>query len=336
MVRQGRAVRKKLARKLAKKPATKRAKKPATKRAKKSATKLAKKPATKLAKAAAKKPTRKTAKKKPAATRHQPAATKPKRLAGTKPRPVAKNRRPSANPTRRAKPGQRSERDTEKLAAATHQVLNRTWSSWGALETDVIAHAINPSLMGGPRWPGMRQAYRVAHSRDLVLIASDGLADPYDPGEGPEDTNGLGLEMFAVTDDDIAHEGEHGVVRYGATWLHDLVFQCSHLAARHGQLGELIDELGAVSTEADDVSIPASHAGRFVNPEGRVGVLLSPGFGSLPPRVDGPLGPIRLVRVHLLTLEELSYVLEGGDAARTKLAAKLAREPTRLDRPSFV
>jgi hypothetical protein len=319
MARYGGAARKKPARKLAKKPAKKLAKKPAKKLAKRTAKKLLKKSG-----------------KKPAAKKRQPPTTKPKRLGGAKPTPVAKKRRSIAKPGRSEKPGQRSERATEKLADATHQVMKRTWSSWGALETDVIAHAINPSLMGGPRWPGMRQAYRVAHSKDLVLIASDGLADPYDPGEGPEDTNGLGLEMFAVTDDDIAREGEQGVGRYGATWLHDLVFQCSHLAASHGQLGELIDELGAVSTEASDVNIPASHTERFVNPEGRVGVLLSPGFGSLPPRVDGPLGPIRLVRVHLLTLEELSYVLEGGDAARTKLAAKLARVPTRLDRLSFV
>ena len=196
-----------------------------------------------------------------------------------------------AKPKQNARSEQRSEKATEKLAAATHAVLERTWSSWGALETDVIAHAINPSLMGGPRWPGMRQAYRVAQSGELVLIASDGLSDPYDPGEGPEDVNGLGLEMFAVTDDDVAREGEHGVMRYGATWLHDLVFHCAHLAASHGQLGELIDELGSVSTEVYDVQIPSSHAARFVNSQGRVGVLLSPGFGSLPLRADGPLGP---------------------------------------------
>ena len=142
-----------------------------------------------------------------------------------------------AKPKQNARSEQRSEKATEKLAATTHAVLERTWSSWGALETDVIAHAINPSLMGGPRWPGMRQAYRVAQSGELVLIASDGLSDPYDSGEGPEDVNGLGLEMFAVTDDDVAREGEHGVMRYGATWLHDLVFHCAHLAASHGQLG---------------------------------------------------------------------------------------------------
>jgi hypothetical protein len=44
--------------------------------------------------------------------------------------------------------------------------------------------------------------------------------------------------------------------------------------------------------------------------------------------------------VQLLTLEELAYVLAGGDAARTKLLDKLVEQRvyprSRLERPSVV
>src|SRR5687767_4405409 len=170
--------------------------------------------------AKAKKPAKKPAAKK--------AAKKPAKKPSAK-KPVAKKRAKQKPVTAAG----RSEAATEELAQKSHAVMEATWSSWGALEPDVIAHLINPTFMGGPRWPGMRQAYRVARSADLVLIASDGLSDPYDPGFGPDDTNGLGLEVFAVTGDDIAREGVDAVTRYGATWLHDLVFQCAHLAAGH-------------------------------------------------------------------------------------------------------
>jgi hypothetical protein len=100
--------------------------------------------------------------------------------------------------------------------------------------------------MGGPRWPGMRQAYRVARSGRAALIASDGLSDPYDPGTGPADANGLGLELYVVSDDRVARAGvADPATRYGGTWLHDLVFQASQPAARSGQLAALLDELAS-------------------------------------------------------------------------------------------
>jgi hypothetical protein len=231
----------------------------------------------------------------------------------------------------------KSEAETEALAKATHERLEQTWAGWGSVDPDVISHAINPSLMGGPRWPGMRQAYRVVLADAAVLIASDGLADPYDPDAGPEDTNGLGLEVFAITDDDVANEGvADSVAKFGGTWLHDLVFHTAQLAARHGGIAGLLDELGVLTTELSDVNIPESYTERFVNEHDRVGVLLSPGHGPLPARVDGPLGPIRLVHVQLLTLDELGFVLAKGESGRRELADKLKGQLSRLDRPSVI
>ena len=266
------------------------------------------------------------------------AKTKAKPSAKAKPKsPPAKAKtktKTKAKAAPKAK-AERSEAETETIATKTHAALEAAWSRWGTLERDVIAHMINPSFMGGPRWPGMRQAYRVALAGNAVLIASDGLADPFDAGHGPADTNGLGLELFAVTTDAIARAGVGDqVTRFGATWLHDLVFQCAHLAADHGGLAALLDELGALTSEIHDVKIPASHVARFVNAEGRVGVLLAPGFAKIPPRIAGPLGPIRLVHVQLLTLDELAAVVAGGEPVRKRLVAELAGKVSSLDRPS--
>jgi hypothetical protein len=299
----------------------------------------AKKPAKKKPAAkSTKKPAKKPAAKKPAAKK--PAAKKP---AAKKPaaKPTKKPATKPAAPTKKAakKPGAPPATDRDKLAEATHALLDSTWSAWGAVDPIVLSHLINPTFMGGPRWPGMRQAYRIVRRGPAVLIASDGLADPYDEGEGPEDRNGVGLELFAITDDPIARPGvADPVAALGATWLHDLVFQTAHLAADHGGLGDLLDELGAITTELYDVKIPEDAAARFINPEGRATVLLTLAAPPLPARLAGPLSPIRLVHIQLLTNDELAFVMAGGEDARRQLVERLATQGvaplSRLDRPS--
>jgi len=39
----------------------------------------------------------------------------------------------------------------------------------------------NPALLGGPKWPALRQAFRVVRRKTgNVILASDGLSDPFD------------------------------------------------------------------------------------------------------------------------------------------------------------
>src|ERR1700754_2169102 len=67
------------------------------------------------------------------------------------------------------------------------------WSAVGEVDDYVVSHAINPAFMGGPRWPALRQAFlKVTLPNGLVLMASDGLSDPYDDEESPN--TGLGVE----------------------------------------------------------------------------------------------------------------------------------------------
>lgn len=222
-------------------------------------------------------------------------------------------------------------RDAGSVAEASAAARLAAWGRFGVVDDDVLGHLINPSFMGGPRWPGLRQAYRVARKGDIVLVASDGLSDPYD--DGPSERNGVGVEVFAATDDDLG-----GSV--AGTWLHDLVFQTAQLAADHGGLGPLVERLGSVSVEIYDVGIPATHTARFVNDEERVTVLLTRGATPIPPRIDGPLSPIDLLHLELLTLDECEMVLEHEDAGRAELVELLQAQHvaplSRLDRPSVV
>lgn len=263
----------------------------------------------------------------------KPATKKPAAEKPAAKKPAAKK------PPTKTKPPVDAEAERQQQLEATSKARDDVWSAWGALEPDVISHLINPSFMGGPRWPAMRQAYRVARRGPDVLIASDGLADPYDAEHGPQDENGLGLELFAITDDSIARAAE-GVAQYGATWLHDLVFHCAQLAANHGGVGSLLDELGAISTELNDVKIPEAHRARYVNEHGRFGILLSPAPAPLPPHITGPLSNIRLLHIQLLALPELAFVVEGGEPARAELLEKLVAQAvfprSRLARPSVV
>lgn len=227
----------------------------------------------------------------------------------------------------------KTQRSRERFAQESFDARTAAWSRWGKLDSDVLTHAINPSVAGAPRWPALRQAYRVARKGGVVLIGSDGLSDPYDAGFGPKDQNGIGLEVFAATDDKSAT----GVA---GTWLFDIVYQVSQVAAAHGELAPLLDKLGLLSLEIWDVAIPASHRQRFFNDDDRVCILLSAGADPIPTRVSGPLSPIRFMHAQLLLRDELDYLIEHGDEGRRTLADRLITQGvaplSRLDRPSVV
>ena len=69
----------------------------------------------------------------------------------------------------------------EEILEASSQAREDCWQQIGTLEPLVLSHLVNPALMGGPRWPAMRQAFRVVRRPNgNVIIASDGLSDPFD------------------------------------------------------------------------------------------------------------------------------------------------------------
>ena len=69
----------------------------------------------------------------------------------------------------------------EEMLEASARAREECWQQIGTLEPLVLSHLVNPALIGGPRWPAMRQAFRVVRRPNgNVIIASDGLSDPFD------------------------------------------------------------------------------------------------------------------------------------------------------------
>jgi hypothetical protein len=185
-------------------------------------------------------------------------------------------------------------------------------------------------FMGGPKWPNTRQAFRAVRRPGEILLASDGLSDPYDDAERAR--NGLEHEFYATTADPLDP--------VPGSWLWDLVWQMSQFAAGHAGLAGLLDEMTLLSTELYDVGIPDSHRERFVNSDQRVAVLLGQHDSAPPSIVDGPLSRIRLVNIKLMTLDELEYVLPRDEEGRRELGRRFAAQgrplASGLDRPSVV
>lgn len=211
------------------------------------------------------------------------------------------------------------------------KLRNEYWEAIGALDPDVIAHLINPSFMGGPTWPSLRQAFATIRLPEYTIIASDGLSDPYDDMESNTTNaayNGFGLEVYVVAEEITG--------RVNTTWEFQLAYQAAQLIAGHGNVISLLNEMTYITTEFYNVDVP----GEFVNAEGRVGAILGLPDEKIPATVQLTLEPVKMVNVKLLTLAELDYVIAHGEEGRMKLAELLIQQGnatlSSLKRPSVI
>ncbi|MDX1946278.1 MAG: hypothetical protein SFU86_12835 [Pirellulaceae bacterium] len=178
---------------------------------------------------------------------------------------------------------------------------------------DVWAPLVNPTLMGGPSWPALRQGWRDIRSGNSTIIVSDGLSDPFD--DEPEPNVGFGIEILAETTDDIDAD-----VR--SSWLFHLVYQVSQNAANHGGFRQAIEEYSVFTMEVYSEGLFDEHE----NEHGRVGLLLGLAAPQFPIEAELPGGNLRVIPVKLLTLPELRYVAEHKQKGREYLCSKFAAD----------
>jgi hypothetical protein len=200
-----------------------------------------------------------------------------------------------------------------KIAAASAARL-AVFRQIGTPSDDVLAPLIGPALMGGPPWP-VRPAWRLIRRADSIILASDGLSNPWQDRPGP----GHGLEVFMETREPLLPEDAELTV-VASTWLFSAVAEISNVIAGHGGVRSLIEELGTVSVEIAGERFPADHR----NEHSRVGVLLGVSTRGLPTAIHGPDGEVYLVPITLLTRAELKHIVEVGDKARAAIAQRLA------------
>jgi hypothetical protein len=178
------------------------------------------------------------------------------------------------------------------------------------------------------KWPVQTHPrFRLVHratSKTIVLV-TDGLSDPFDDMDAADaNVNGFGLELYVETPvSDISLD----VTEIKSSWQYKLLSTVSNLAVSHGGIRQIIDSLGVLSTEADDVaeSIDPDVNRAFVSSDNRVGALLGlsddrpaaaiPSFIS-----DMPLSTVKLVNVKLIQLTELAVIVNRGAEGRAHLA----------------
>jgi hypothetical protein len=206
---------------------------------------------------------------------------------------------------------------------------NAYWMAVGTLENDMLAHAISPSLRGGPAWPTTRQNYRVIRRPGTILIATDGMSDPFEPPVTKD--NGFGMELFIETADIAPELG--GTVGYiwelSRSWAFELLSIAAGSVAQAGGIKSQLKRHGVLSMEFPGVSrshsIGAQLPARFVTADDCVGILLGVPVVGFPTRIANmPLSPVSIVPVTLITAEELEALRQGG-AARGALVERLAQ-----------
>jgi hypothetical protein len=188
------------------------------------------------------------------------------------------------------------------------------WQGVGALENDVLGHLISPGLLGGPRWPTTRQAYRVVRREGgTVLLATDGMSDPFDTEDAERTVNGFECELFLETGDlapaELGAPGNIEPLKH--SWAFELLSSIASTVAEAEGARAAFDAYGVLSIEVPGVS--RSHAikeavpARFVTSDDAIGVLVGGPAPDFPERIeDMPLSPVRLLPVVLLTAAELA------------------------------
>lgn len=204
------------------------------------------------------------------------------------------------------------------------------WATIGTVERDVLGHLISPGLMGGPAWPTTRQAYRVVRRPRTIIIATDGMSDPFDDTVGLG--NGFGMELFIETPH-IPPEllGTPGdISQLSRSWAFEVV---SHVAGTVADAGGIVGQLerhGVLSMELPGVSrsyaIGAQLPPRFVTADDCVGLLLGVPVVDFQTRIeDMPLSTALMVPVTLVSAAELEALRAGGGTARKSHTDALAK-----------
>lgn len=272
-----------------------------------------------------------------------------KKLLVSMKRPVAQNIQPTPQPEHLESiaPSHSTEAEAANQAAreASEACLDSHWESVGTVERDVLSYLISPSFSGGPYWPSTRQAYRVVRRGDAVILATEGLSDPFDDAEGLG--NGFEMELFLETSDIPEHaQGPLGEVDpFKRSWAFELIEHVAKTVAGAGGITHQLDEHGTLSLELPGFSQSHHMSDQipklFVTEDDSAGVLLGAPEPDFPTRLDGmPLSPVRLVPVVLITASELEYVRSGGREAREDLVVRLKQagvgHMSSLRRPSVV
>ena len=194
------------------------------------------------------------------------------------------------------------------------------WKTIGTPFSDVIGNLINPTFMGGPKWPSLRQAHIGIKTDNHTIIATDGLSDPYDDYDSNDDVkhyNGIGLELYMICD--IKFKDISEIIE---SWQFSVLRQLSSTAAANPNLADLLEQYQYMSISINANGLPTE----YIDDNGSAGVLLGLENTIVSKNTQLSIENIRLVSAILLTPKELAYITENGAQARNEIAEKLTKK----------
>ncbi|MBP1850303.1 suppressor of fused domain protein [Rhizobium halophytocola] len=222
--------------------------------------------------------------------------------------------------------------DEDLTDKRTYAARDGYWSAIGRMEPDVLAPLVSAGLRGAAAWPTTRQAYRVIRRDGRVILATDGLSDPFKGVSGAG--NGFEVELFIETGDipdDLA--GPAGTVGdLSRSWAFVILQQVAGMVAEAGGIRPQLQDYGVLSLEIPGVSasqvLTSQLPARFVTSDDAIGMLIGGPAPDFATRIsDTPLSPVTVVPVVLLTARELEAIRKDGASARRRVTERLAARP---------
>lgn len=219
--------------------------------------------------------------------------------------------------------------DSDPRIAQGYERLKAEWDKVGPSDSDVITYLINPQFEGKPAWPGGRQAYRVVRPSNSLILASDGLSDPF-VGTDMIDRQGFGCEVYIEAPEFVGADFK----KLSESWAFQLIENFAMNVADWGGLSQQLQTNGVMSLELPAHGI-IPH--KWLSSDGNAGFLVGMPAPGRPVWIgDMPFGEVDLIALTLITPGELNRIVAGGGHARRTLAAELAavglHSASRLDR----
>lgn len=201
------------------------------------------------------------------------------------------------------------------LADRSAGVRARFWADHGQSSDRILSSAPDGSM-----WPGGHEAYRLIHRGSAILLATDGLSDPFDENAT---ANGFEIELFI----EGPGEGEPSQVA-GDGWMLEVLRRVAAIVVEEGGILRPLERHGPIPLELTGVSRSAAIAARlpahFLTADDVLGVLIGGPAPDFTTQIDGmPLSPVRIVPVVLLTAAELGEIRAGDSETRDAVVGRL-------------
>jgi hypothetical protein len=174
----------------------------------------------------------------------------------------------------------------------------RFWKVLGAVDDDILAPIFSAFLFGGPQWPN-REQYRIIRRAKTIVIASDGLSDPWDEKPGV----GIGEELFIELPHPTPAQAPINEIMTSKEL--QLLRNLAHQDLSWGGIAARIDRFHVMSVQlGDDAAL--------------IGMT-----SDIPTHITTDEGPVRLLAVTPILFAELEALMPLGAEARVALASRL-------------